>query len=72
VNEFGNHDAHDVPWGTGKSEPKAVLAELYKSGFKGVFSIEYEFDSGNLVGDVAVCVANFEKMSQDIVAANKK
>jgi sugar phosphate isomerase/epimerase len=71
LNEFGNPEAHDVAWGTGKSEAKAVLAELYKSGFKGVFSIEYEYNWENSVPDIAVCVANFEKMAQELVAAKK-
>ncbi len=72
LNEFGNPDAHDVAWGTGKSDAKGVLAELYKTGFKGVFSIEYEYNWENSVPDIAVCVANFEKMAQELVAANKK
>lgn len=71
LNEFGNPEAHDVAWGTGKSEAKAVLAELYKTGFKGVFSIEYEYNWDNSVPDIAVCVANFEKMAQELVAAKK-
>ena len=72
LNEFGNPEAHDVAWGTGKSDAKGVLAELYKTGFKGVFSIEYEYNWENSVPDIAVCVANFEKMAQELVAANKK
>jgi len=72
LNEFGNNDAHDVAWGTGVSQAKDVLAQLYKSGFKGVFSIEYEYNWDNSVPDIAVCVANFEKMAQELVAANKK
>ena len=72
LNEFGNPEAHDVAWGTGKSDAKGVLTELYKTGFKGVFSIEYEYNWENSVPDIAVCVANFEKMTQEIVAANKK
>ncbi len=72
LNEFGNPEAHDVAWGTGVANSKAILAELYKTGFKGVFSIEYEYNWDNSVPDIAVCVANFEKLAQEIVAANKK
>ncbi len=72
LNEFGNPEAHDVAWGDGKSEAKAVLGELYKTGFKGMFAIEYEYNWENSVPDIAVCVANFEKMAQELVAAGKK
>ena len=36
-------DVHDVPWGTGASDAAGQLAELKRQGFKGVFSIEYEY-----------------------------
>jgi sugar phosphate isomerase/epimerase len=72
LNEFGNPDAHDVAWGTGVSQAKEVLAELHKTGFKGMFAIEYEYNWDNSVPDIAVCVANFEKMAQELVAAGTK
>ena len=43
----------DVPWGTGKVDLPAVLAELKSQGFKGVMSIEYEKTTGqDLVDNV--------------------
>ena len=39
---------HDVPWGTGKGDPKGMLAELKRQGYKGYLSIEYEY--GELAG----------------------
>ena len=52
--------AHDVPWGTGEGNAKAMLQELKSQGFKGVFSIEYESGSGQeLVDNVAKCVEWF-------------
>jgi len=46
---------HDVPFGTGVCNMDAILAELKRQGFKGVFSIEYE-DQRNLDADMAKCV----------------
>jgi sugar phosphate isomerase/epimerase len=46
---------HDVPFGTGVCDMDAILKELKRQGFKGVFSIEYE-DQRNLDADMAKCV----------------
>lgn len=35
---------HDVPWGTGISNIKAVLTELKRQGFKGPMFAEYEYN----------------------------
>jgi hypothetical protein len=41
---------------------KAVLAEILRQGFKGVFSIEYEHGSGpELKENVGKCVQAFSK-----------
>ena len=34
--------AHDVPWGTGASNAKAMLVEMKRQEFKGAFCVEYE------------------------------
>jgi len=39
--------AHDVPWGTGMSNAKGMLAELKRQGFKGAICVEYEFNWEN-------------------------
>ncbi|MCY3023899.1 MAG: sugar phosphate isomerase/epimerase [Planctomycetota bacterium] len=63
---------HDVPWGTGKGDAKAMLAELQRQGFKGVFSIEYEYGGGQqLVDNVAKCVTFFEETAKELLAAKK-
>ncbi len=64
--------AHDVPWGTGKTDIKAILEELNRQGFKGVFSAEYEWNWDNSVPELAQCVANIDKMAAEIAAKNKK
>lgn len=57
----------DVPWGTGKSDAKGMLAELKAQGFKGVFSIEYERTTGQeLLDNMAKCVEFFDKTAAEL------
>ncbi len=37
-------EPHDVPWGTGSCNVYGLLAELKRQEFKGLFSIEYEYN----------------------------
>ncbi len=65
LNAFG--DAHDVPWGTGKGDPKGVLAELKAQGFKGYCSIEYETGGvKDLDGNLPLCLAWFDKTCAEL------
>jgi sugar phosphate isomerase/epimerase len=59
LNEFGNPEAHDVPWGTGVGDVRAVLKELHRQKFSGVFSIEYEYNWDNSMPDLRKCVEYF-------------
>jgi len=55
-------NAHDVPWGTGKGDPKGCLEELKRQGFQGCMSIEYETGSvEELDKNLPLCVAFFDK-----------
>jgi sugar phosphate isomerase/epimerase len=49
-----------VPWGTGKGELDAMFTELKRGGFKGVFSIEYEFHPENPIPEMQQCVEYFK------------
>jgi len=49
-------DAHDVPYGTGVSDVKAILTELKRQNFVGNISIEYEYDWTSSMPEVAQCV----------------
>ena len=62
LNEFGNPKAHDVHWGTGKLPLAAVLAELKRQNYKGMFSAEYEYNWENNKGDVKASAINFRKV----------
>ena len=52
LNEFDSRKAHDVPWGTGQANVKALLEEVKRQGLSPiVFSIEYEHNWENSVPD---------------------
>ncbi len=57
---------HDVIWGTGKCNVKAMLAELARQNFKGVFSIEYEHNWLNSMPEIAECVPYFERTAAEL------
>jgi sugar phosphate isomerase/epimerase len=65
LNEFGN--GHDVAWGTGKGDPRAMLAELQRQGFRGYTSIEFEYgDLKHLDENLPKCVAFFDKVTAEL------
>ena len=66
LNEFGVRNANDVPWGTGVSQAKAILEELDRQKFKGVFSIEYEHNWLNSMPEISKCVAFFRKTAAEL------
>jgi sugar phosphate isomerase/epimerase len=66
LNKFGG-DAQDVPWGTGVSDAKGMLAELKRQGYKGYMSIEYESGSvAELESNLPKCVAFFDKTTREM------
>ena len=64
LNEFGS--GHDVIWGTGKANAKAILTELKDQEFAGVFSIEYEYNWDNSMPEIAGCVSFFERTESEL------
>jgi sugar phosphate isomerase/epimerase len=65
LNEFG--DGHDVPWGTGKGNPAGMMAELKRQGFKGYFSIEFEYGSlDDLAKSLPLCVKFFDETCAEL------
>jgi sugar phosphate isomerase/epimerase len=47
---------HDVPFGTGVSDVKAILNEFYAQGFVGPISVEYEYNWEANVEDAKQCI----------------
>ena len=61
LNEKNNKEAHDVHWGTGVSNVDGVIKELKRQRFKGVISVEYEYNWYNSVPDVTASVKYFRQ-----------
>lgn len=57
-----SREAHDVPWGTGISNVEAMLKELKRQDFEGLFSIEYEHNWDNSLPEVEKSVEYFNEM----------
>jgi sugar phosphate isomerase/epimerase len=57
-----SRDAHDVPWGTGISDVPAMLQVLKDQGFKGVFSVEYEYHWKSSMPEIKESLENFRKI----------
>jgi len=66
LNEFGNPKAHDLPWGTGKADMPAILGELHRQQFQGVFSAEYEYNWKNSVPELRQSFRNFNEMASKL------
>jgi sugar phosphate isomerase/epimerase len=64
LNQFGG--GHDVVWGTGQANILALMAELKRQKFSGVFSIEYEHNWLNSMPEIAGCVAAFERYASEL------
>jgi sugar phosphate isomerase/epimerase len=55
-------EAHDVVWGTGIIGMEAVLKELKSQNFKGVFTVEYEYNWDNNMPEVIESAKNFNQI----------
>lgn len=62
----GGAKAHDVIWGTGVCNVDGMLKELKRQHYKGMFSIEYEYNEENPVPDMAHCITNFQKITNKL------
>jgi sugar phosphate isomerase/epimerase len=67
LNEMGPK-AHDVPWGTGVGQTKALMAELKRQNFHGAFCVEYEYHWDNSQPEIAECVKFFNATCDELVA----
>jgi len=57
--EKNTPDSHDTVWGSGVCNMSAILKELKRQNFKGVVSIEYEFNMKNPDPDIQKCIHYF-------------
>ncbi len=68
LNKYGKGDEHDVPWGSGQADIRAILTELHRQGFKGVFSAEYEHNWLNSVPEISQGVKFVNEVAQELSA----
>ena len=60
--------AHDVPWGTGINQIRAMMEELKRQKFHGAFCIEYEYHWDNSLPEIAQCVKYFNATCDELAA----
>jgi sugar phosphate isomerase/epimerase len=63
--------AHDVPWGTGISNAKGMLAELQRQKFKGAICVEYEHNWENSSPEIAKSAEWFNATCAELVRSKK-
>ncbi len=63
----GEEEQHDVIWGTGVLDMKGMLQELKAQNFKGLFSIEYEYNWENSVPDIEKSIRYFNSLTKQIL-----
>jgi sugar phosphate isomerase/epimerase len=63
--------AHDVPWGTGVSNAKGMLAELQRQKFQGAICVEYETNWENSSPEIAKSAEWFNATCAELVRAEK-
>lgn len=63
----GEAEQHDVIWGTGVCNNEGILRELKRQNFKGLFSIEYEYNWDNSLPDIRQCIDYFNKTTAQIL-----
>lgn len=64
--EAGEAEQHDVIWGTGICDIEGILVELKRQNFKGLFSIEYEYNWENSVPDIKQCIQYFNRKTGEL------
>jgi hypothetical protein len=57
-----------VPYGSGVGNVKGMLAETHRQKLKTTFILEYEFNSGKLMNDLAQSVNYFDTIASELAA----
>jgi sugar phosphate isomerase/epimerase len=63
---------HNVPWGTGVGQTRALMEELKRQNFHGAFCVEYEYHWETSQPEIAQCVKFFNTTCDELVAAGAK
>ncbi len=64
--EDGKIEQRDVIWGQGVIDMSGVLKELKRQDFKGLLSIEYEWNWENSVPDIKKCINHYDELISEI------
>lgn len=62
----GETEQHDVIWGTGILDVPGMMKVLKEDGFKGVFTIEYEYNWENSVPDIKQCIDYYDQVLEKL------
>lgn len=65
-------EAEDTIWGTGVCDIPAIIAELHRQNFKGLFSIEYEADPEDNMEQIKKSIQFFDKEVGKLKDESKK
>jgi sugar phosphate isomerase/epimerase len=66
LNQFG--EGHDVPWGTGVGNVKAMLTEVRRQKLQVPFIVEYEYNWGHALPEIARSVEYFDQVAAELAA----
>jgi len=64
-------DTHDIPWGTGVCNSKALLEELKRQQYHGAICVEYEYHWENSSPEIAESVKFFNSTCTELSASIK-
>ena len=63
----GEKEQHDVIWGSGILQVRQMLLELKRQNFRGLLSIEYEYNWDNSVPDIRRCIEFYNQITNEIL-----
>ncbi|MDR2497766.1 MAG: sugar phosphate isomerase/epimerase [Tannerellaceae bacterium] len=62
----GEKEQHDVIWGSGILRVREMLLELKRQNFRGLLSIEYEYNWDNSLPDIRRCIDFYRQVTDEI------
>lgn len=63
LNQKSENQAHDVIWGTGVCDIKALIKEMKRQKFKGAITVEYEYNWENSFPEISESLRNFTNIT---------
>ena len=66
LNQRGDKAAHDVIWGTGVCDVKALIQEIKRQDFKAQITVEYEYNWENSLPEIRESLKNFRLYTKEL------